>query len=35
MTIWTFLPGEGALPLTMMFVMFGLAAWANGLFFIG
>ena len=35
MTIWTFLPGEGALALTMMFVAFGLAAWANGLFFIG
>lgn len=35
MTIWTFVPGEGALALTMMFVAFGLAAWANGLFFIG
>lgn len=35
MTIWTFVPGEGALALTMMFLSFGLAAWANGLFFIG
>jgi hypothetical protein len=34
-TIWTFKPADGALPLTMMFLAFGLAAWANGLFFIG
>ena len=35
MTIWTFLPAEGAVPITVMFVAFGLAAWANGCFFIG
>lgn len=35
MTFWTFLPAEGALALTMMFVALGLAAWANGLFFLG
>jgi hypothetical protein len=34
-TIWTFLPAEGALPLTMAFVALGLAAFANGMFFAG
>jgi hypothetical protein len=34
-TIWTFVPVEGALPLTMAFVALGLAAFANGMFFAG